>query len=377
MPRRSPSCLLGLVVLIGASFPATAVAQDSSQLCLQASAPPLSAPANRIRFGITPQLAGTVGTVQGEVIAENAKLRSAALGALRPPRRTMVIRLNRLFMSDGDTGIARFAARARRYARAGFAIESQVRYHPSPEHEGDIAAWRRFVRRASKALGSNPALVSLTITNEVNLPISENTSDGAYDGAIEAIVRGIPTARRSLDRIGREDVELGFSYAYRYVPEEDSKFWRSIGELARPRFFTALDYVGVQLYPGLFWPPALVTQTAGEATIEGLTLVRDCFMPQAGIGGDVAVWVSENGYASNSRRPEERQVAELESTIEATYAYSGTLGITDYRYFNLRDNRPDGSDLFDNVGLLRADYSPKPAFDTYRALVQRYGTRKR
>ena len=56
------------------------------------------------------------------------------------------------------------------------------------------------------------------------------------------------------------------------------------------------------------------------------------------------------------------------------HAYSGTLGVTDYRYFNLRDNRPDGTDLFDNVGLLRPDYSRKPAFDLFRGLISELGS---
>ena len=99
-------------------------------------------------------------------------------------------------------------------------------------------------------------------------------------------------------------------------------------------------------------------------------------MPQAGLGDEIGVWVSENGYSSNSRRPEARQVAELEDTIASIHAYSGTLGVSDYRYFNLRDNRPDGSDIFDNVGLLRADYSRKPSFGLYRGLVKRWGTRR-
>ena len=61
--------------------------------------------------------------------------------------------------------------------------------------------------------------------------------------------------------------------------------------------------------------------------------------------------------------------------MTAVHALSGTLGVTDLRYFNLRDNRPDGFDLFDDVGLLRTDYSPKPAFETYRRLIDRLGTR--
>lgn len=56
-------------------------------------------------------------------------------------------------------------------------------------------------------------------------------------------------------------------------------------------------------------------------------------------------------------------------------AHAGALGVTDFRYFNLRDNRPEGTDLFDNVGLLRPDYSPKPAFSVLRAAIDRMGTR--
>ena len=350
-------------------------ARAADELCLSAAPPPPTEPAQRLRFGITPQLAGTAGQTQGEVVAESPAARDRALERLRPRRRELVVRLNRLFESDGKAAIHRFARRARHYARRGFQVESQIRYHPSPEQEGDMGAWRRFVKTATKALAANPALVSLSVTNEVNLPISPNTSDGAYAGALQALVSGVVEAERTLRRAGRTDVEVGFTYAYRYLPESDAEFWRSIGELATPRFRRALDYVGVQLYPGLFVPPTLVGETAGEATLEALTLVRDCYMPMAGLGDGVELWISEVGYATNLGHTEERQQAEVADTAKAVHALSGTLGVTDLRYFNLRDNRPDGTDLFDDVGLLRADYSPKPAFETYRRLIDRLGTR--
>ena len=90
--------------------------------------------------------------------ARGSRARDATLARLRPPRRTLVIRLNRLFMSDGDAAIDRFARRAARYGRRGFAVESQIRYHPAPEQEGDISAWRRFVRRATRALAATPGV---------------------------------------------------------------------------------------------------------------------------------------------------------------------------------------------------------------------------
>ena len=347
---------------------------SGQELCLDADPPPVTAPAKPLRFGITPQLAGTAGGAQGEAVPEDRAATLAALERLQPRAVPFVVRLNRLFMSDCAAGIDRFVRRARRYSRAGFKVESQVRYHPAPEQEGDMRAWRRFVRRAAKRLGRNPDLVALTITNEVNLPISANTSDGAYARALDAIVAGTAAAHRKLRRSGRRDVRLGFSYAYRYLPSSDAEFWRGIGARATPRFRRALDYVGVQLYPGLFWPPVLLPgQTAGDATIEGLELVRSCYMPQADLGNEIELWITENGYATNLGHNEAGQALALQSTLESVHAYSGTLNLTDFRYFNLRDNRPGGTDLFDNVGLLRADYSRKPAFAVYRDGIRELG----
>lgn len=377
-PRlRSVFGIAAVALSLGAAGAAPAFAQSGDDLCLQAEPPAPLTPPQRLRFGITPQLAGTVGEGQGDVVAEDALKRDRALAELKPPRRQLVIRLNRLFMSDGAAGVARFVRRARHYERQGFLIESQVRYHPSPEQEGDIEAWREFVDLATRKLGRVDSVVALSITNEVNLPLSANTSDGAYERANEAIVAGIKRADATLRRIGRRDIELGFTYAYRYIPDADAKFWASIGTLADARFHRALDYVGLQIYPGLFWPPVLITQTVGEATLEGLTLLRDCFMPKAGLGEDVEIWISENGYATNLGHDQTRQAAELRDTIERLVVQAGTLGVSDYRYFNLRDNEAQGTDLFDNVGLLRSDYSPKPSFAEYRALIRRFGQVRR
>jgi hypothetical protein len=205
--------------------------------------------------------------------------------------------------------------------------------------------------------------------------LSANTSDGAFKNPLDAIVGGIETARAELLRSKRRDVALGFSYAYRYLPTSDLDFWRGIGRRATPAFRSALRYVGVQLYPGLFWPPVLLPgDTAGDATLEALDIVRNCYMPLAGLGSGIQLWVTENGYPTNLNRTTARQERDLRTTVEAVHAASSALGVTDYRYFNLRDNRPNGSDLFDDVGLLTAAYAEKPAFSAYRDLIGRYGT---
>jgi hypothetical protein len=191
---------------------------------------------------------------------------------------------------------------------------------------------------------------------------------------LQAIVTGVVAARRELDRIGRPDVALGFSFAWRWIPTADADFWRQLGALATPEFRRALDYVGLQLYPGLVYPPASPAAAAGSDTLEALTLLRDCYMPQAGLDRNVDLWVTENGYATNLGRTEPDQDLALASSLDAIYRYSGTLGVTDYRWFNLRDNDSAGTDLFSAVGLLRHDYSEKPAFATYRSYIDRIGT---
>jgi hypothetical protein len=363
-----------LAALLCAAAPAAARADDA---CLTATPPAPTAPPAPLRFGITPALAGSAGSTQGDSVPVDPAKELAALKALRPSGTRMVIRLNRLFESDGTAAIRRFAAQERRYAAAGFKVESQIRYHPAAAQDGDMAAWERFVRAATRKLARSRALVALDITNEVNLPLSSNTSDGAYKNAIDALVRGVVAARRALRQLHRRGVSLGFTFAYRYIPSADANFWTSLGQKATPAFHKALGHVGLQLYPGLFWPPLLLPgQSAGDATAEALTLLRDCWMPKAQLGSDVPVWITENGYATNLGHDEPRQVTELRSTVDTVHALDTTLNVTDYRYFNLRDNKPNGTDLFDDVGLLRSDYSPKPAFAAYRDLVAAYARRR-
>ena len=367
--------------LIGASItggpaPATAVAQVSSGPdCLTADLPPIDRPANPLRFGITPLSAGSAGVSQLEPKPEDRAAALAGLRSLQPQRRELVLRLNRMFWSDGVPGIRRYAKFVDRYGRVGFDSELQVRYHPPEGQEGNMRAWKRYVRQAVRILGKRPSVVALSITNEANFAASPNTSDGSYEGVREAIVKGVQAADRKLRRIGRRDIELGFSFAWRFTPSSDRSFWEEIGARATPRFRRALDYVGLQIYPGLVFPPVIRPgSTAGEETIEPLTLLRDCYMPKAGLGDDVDLWVSENGYPTNLGRSEESQADALGSTLEAVHAYSGTLGISDYRYFNLRDNNSTGPDLFDAVGLLRDDYTPKPALAVMRDAVSGFGT---
>lgn len=366
--------MLIVVVIVFLLFAPAAPAQDDGGACLTADPPP-PGEVQPLRFGITPRLAGTAGTAQEEPATEDIGKNIEALRDLRPRHRQLVLRLNRLFWSEGTKGIRQMGRLVRRYRLAGFRSEIQVRYHPPEGHEGDIEGFEEFVASAVQRLGRRRAVVGFSITNEANFPLSPNTSDGAYDGVVDALVRGVIVARRELRKLGRPHLDVGFNVMWRWNPDSDRAFWEDIG--AHPdieRFRKAVSNVGVQIYPGLVWPPAPIPgRTAGDEVAEALTLVRDCYMPKAGLGPDIELWVSENGYPTNLGRSEETQQSDLESSVEAVSQWSGALGITDYRWFNLRDNNSDGSDLFSAVGLLRDDYSRKPAFAAYRRAIKAYG----
>lgn len=376
-PLRAPFTVAFAAAAALACLPVPiAVAQSTDPNCLRADPPPLDAPEHPIRFGITPLSAGSAGTTQLEPKPEDPRAARAALRALRPAHRELVLRLNRMFWSDGVPGIRHYAAIVDRYAHAGFDTELQVRYHPPEGQAGNMHAWKHYVRQAVRILGRRPSVVALSITNEANFAVSPNTSDGSYADVRKAIVKGVLAADRKLRAIGRTDIELGFSFAWRFAPSSDRSFWEEIGRRATPRFRRALDYVGLQIYPGLVFPPApLPGRTAGDEVLEALTLLRTCYMPKAGLGDDVDLWVSENGYPTNLGHDEASQAADLSSTLDAIHGYSGTLGVSDYRYFNLRDNNSAGTDLFDAVGLLSDDYTRKPAFAVMADSIARFGAR--
>jgi hypothetical protein len=112
--------------------------------------------------------AGQVGGLPAAAVPERPAATLRALGRLRPRRGPFVVRLNRLFFSDGERGIREFERLRDRYTRRGYLVEVQVRYHPSPAQEGDMGAWTRYVREVVRRLGNDPRVLTFQMTNEVN-----------------------------------------------------------------------------------------------------------------------------------------------------------------------------------------------------------------
>jgi hypothetical protein len=266
------------------------------------------------------------------------------------------------------------------YTRAGFEVELQVRYHPASGQAGNIPAWVRYVRHVVDVFGPNRRVISMTITNEVNVTFSPNTSDGSYARAQDALIRGIEAAHAEARRRGFHKLRFGFTYAYRFSPQGDAAFFSYLGSHGGPAFRRALGFVGLDFYPGSIYPPAMPPGDSYRAELaQAAGVVRDCFAPKAGIGARTPIWITENGVPTGAMS-EAQQASALQQLVQAVHDYSGTYGISDYRWFNLRDSTENPpatlvGATFSSDGLLRADYSAKPSFGAYRALIRRLGAR--
>jgi hypothetical protein len=372
--------LLPIVALVPLIAAAQAGGASSDPYCTGSYGGAAPRAGASLRFGIDPGLAGSAGGAQLPSTPDNPAKDFAAVKALAPKGRQLVVRLNRLFWSDGQSGIDAFKTIVSRYARAGFEVELQVRYHPPSGEAGDIPAWLAYVRHVVDTFGPDKQVVAMTITNEVNFQYSPNTSDGYYSGAKDALIQGIETAHAEAVRKGFKQLRFGFTYAYRFSPQGDASFFAYLGSHGGKRFLAALGFVGLDFYPGTVYPPAMApgdTYTADFAQAAGV--LRDCFAPMAGIGPHVPIWITENGVPTGALS-DAQQAAALKELVSAAHAYSGTFGITDYRWFNLRDSTSSGpatlvGATFSSDGLLRDDYTAKPSFSAYRSLIATLGAK--
>ncbi len=327
-------------------------------------------PGPPLRFGINP--AGEAGALgpRVEPVPDDPAQTLAALRQLRTAGAPFVVRLNRFFWSYGPDGIDRFERLARRYTRRGYLVELQLRYHPTPEQEGDIERWLGFVRRVVRRFGRNERVVALQVTNEVNFfPIAPDASDSAYDGARAALVRGVIAAKREARRLDHDQLEIGFNWAYRTDPGREQGFWEELRDTGGQRFVRALDWVGLDAYPGTVFPPAEpLPGDFRDGMVNAITTLR-CLMAIPEIGEEVPIKVEENGYPTGPGRPESEQLRAMEEMVGAVHDFRGTFNVTDYRWFDLRDHNTASSNFQHHYGLLEDDYTPKPAFELYRQLV--------
>ncbi|HVE68397.1 MAG TPA: hypothetical protein VNB64_07435, partial [Solirubrobacteraceae bacterium] len=328
----------------------------------------------RLTFGIFP--GGTAGAVVGpqrQGKPEDPAKILAALAQLRGGR-PFVAHLYLSFTGRPDQA-ARVAEAKRQlamYAGAGLDVEFVLTYRPQDRRgEADVVDYVAFVRRMVAELGPMRGLKSLQVTNEVTNTASPDASDGAYPGAREALVRGIVAAKAEARARGLQRLQIGFNWFYRLDPQTEQEFWTFLRDRGGPAFVGSLDWVGLDAYPGTYFPPPPVPR--GSSLLNAMSLLRECLMPIANIPKSIPIHITENGWPTGAGRTPDEQAVALREMVQAAHDHRGTYNVTDYRWFSLRDGDSADPDFQQGYGIMFDDYRPKPAFGPYRDLIARLG----
>jgi hypothetical protein len=231
------------------------------------------------------------------------------------------------------------------------------------DRTGNMGRWRNFIEHAVERYG--PYVQNLQICEEPNH--FEYPGDGRFGHSLEAVLSGVKAARTALRNRGLK-CAVGFN-AVPVSPMNDG-FWPALCQRMTPAFLDALDYVGLNLYVDVAEP---LVGKAEDAVERSLTEFRTISMAQAGIPANIPLHICESGWPTGPQRYYTRQADLLQSVVDKVYELRKSLNISQFELFSLRDADTANPDASHQFGILRDDYSPKPAFETYRQLIQQYG----
>ncbi len=316
-------------------------------------------------FGIYPGMTGQElpqENVHRGAVPDDPERTEKALAVLQPAGRPFLVRSYVVYTGHGRaTNLT--PVELIRYARDGRRLDFVACYR---SEDGDLADWVRFLRDAVRKFG--PHLDAFQVTEEPNNPHAGAGGDGSAPNIRQALVEGVVAAKDEARRNGFE-FQVGFAATPSFNPADD--FWADLASRSTPAFSESLDYVGLDFYPDVFRP---IPEGQLAAAVEGvLTLFRQVNLVAARITADVPVRVTENGWPTGPGRSADRQAEVLETVVRKIDQLRTALNISHYEFFLLRDGDSRRPEIGAQFGLLRDDYTPKPAFDLYRRLIAELG----
>ncbi|MFI9363511.1 hypothetical protein ACIG5E_21010 [Kitasatospora sp. NPDC053057] len=306
-------------------------------------------------FGIYPggSLGDETGLIEPVRPDDPARI-TAALRELQGDEPEFLVRAYRSYAADEH----RTPKRPEQYATDGRKLELVLQFGV---RSGELDGWTDYVRQVVRTEGPRLAVVQICEEPNLDLPVL----DGSIPNVRRALVEGVIAAKEEALACGYDGLAVGFNAVPSFDPADT--FWPELGKLADERFHGALDYVGLDFFPDVFRPvPGGRLAEAVRAVVTGF---RDDALPRAGIGPAVPLRICENGWPTGPGRSEERQAEVVEQVVRAVAELADRLAVRSYSFFALRDADSAGPGLFHHFGLLRDDYTPKPAFDVYRKLV--------
>ncbi|MFD8705927.1 hypothetical protein ACFV1W_25530 [Kitasatospora sp. NPDC059648] len=308
-----------------------------------------------LTFGVYPggSLGDETGLIEPVRPDDPARI-SAALRELQGDATEFLVRAYRSYASDGH----RTPERPEQYATDGRKLDLVLQFGV---RGGELDGWTDYVRQVVRTEGPRLAVVQICEEPNLDLPVL----DGSIPNVRRALVEGVVAAKEEALALGYRQLAVGFNAVPSFDPADT--FWSDLGELADERFHRSLDYVGLDFFPDVFRPvPDGQLADAVRAVVTGFR--RDA-LPRAGIGPAVPLRICENGWPTGPGRSEERQAEVVEQVVRTVAELAERLGVRSYSFFALRDADSAGPGLFHHFGLLRDDWTPKPAFDVYRKLI--------
>jgi hypothetical protein len=283
-----------------------------------------------------------------------------ALDSLQSGRPFVVRSYLRFTNSDADEMLPSVADLAR-YTWNGRKLDLVL---SNWDRTGNMSQWAAFVEQAVERYGEY--VQNLQICEEPNSV--EYPGDGRFGYAVEAVLIGIQTAREAL-RKRNLHVAVGFNSVPSFSMND--AFWQGISKRIDPSFLNSLDYVGLNLYVDVGEPLVGTVEDAVESTLKRF---RNECLADAGIPSTIPIHICENGWPTGPNRFYTRQSEVLQGIITRIYQLRNTLNITQFELFSLRDADTANPDVRRQFGIMRDDYSPKPAFEVYKRLVRELGS---
>ena len=253
-----------------------------------------------------------------------------------------------------------------RYIHDGRVLDLVLCFH---DPAGDVDAWQAFVRERVRRYG--PYLGMLQVAEEPNS--TGPGGDGPYPNLQQAIAVGVIAAKEEARQHGYR-MQIGFNTAPSFSPADP--FWTAMGAAVTPEFLAALDYVALDFFPDVFrpLPGGDSLQALAQAVGGVIRFYRETSLALGRIPATVPMHIGENGWPTGPTRSYERQAAVLDTIVRTIHAHSAEYNITHYMHFDLRDADSANPDIFYQFGLMRDDYTPKPAFHRYQELIAELGT---
>jgi hypothetical protein len=306
-------------------------------------------------FGIWPGVAAAdlVSLKPLDCPAEDTAKTLAALRQLQGTASEFYVRAYRHFGAGlrQYPGAAPAPLRPELYAGQGRLIDLVACYQsPVPDPQGFAGFVRQAVRDVAAWGGGK-----VQVGEELNCPAP---LDGGSPGCFEAVGAAVAAALEERDQSGAP-VLVGVNAAG--MP--DPAFWDQLTGAIGPHNTGRLDYVGLDAFPDVFRP---ISQQNLTAAVTFLVQRFRTVTAEAGIPETTPIHMTETGWPTDDERTEDTQARVLTAVTDAVAA-SGA-GVRAYEWFALRDGLTTGV-WTARFGVLRDDYTPKPAFAAIQQLI--------